>query len=163
MTISRRQILREAATGFGGAALAWMLHQDSLRAEQPRTYDLRPRKPDFAPKVKSVIYLYMGGGPSTIDMFDPKPLLKKYDGQDCPTKVEGRRLGGSQKVMASPWEFKQYGQSGRWISTLMPHMAQVIDHTTFLRGLTTDRVDHSTAQFSALTGRGIAGFPSIGS
>ncbi len=163
MTISRRQILRDAATGIGGTALLWMLQQDRLHAEEVRTYDLRPRKPDFAPKVKSVIYLYMGGGPSTIDMFDPKPLLKKYDGQDCPTKVEGRRLGGSQKVMASPWDFKQYGQSGRWVSELMPHMAQVIDHTTFLRGVTTDRVDHSTAQFSALTGRGIAGFPSIGS
>jgi len=109
-----------------------------------------------------VIYLYMGGGPSTIDMFDPKPLLKKYDGQDSPTKVEGRRLGGSQKVMASPWEFQQYGQSGRWVSELMPHFAKVVDSTTFLRAVTTDRVDHSTAQFSALTGRGIAGFPSIG-
>ena len=163
MTISRRQILSDAATGIGGTALLWMLQQDRLRAEEPRIYDLRPRQPDFAPKAKAVIYLYMGGGPSTIDMFDPKPLLKKYDGQDCPTKVEGRRLGGSQKVMASPWEFKQYGQSGRWVSELMPHLAQVIDHTTFLRGLTTDRVDHSTAQFSALTGRGIAGFPSVGS
>src|SRR5437867_1293284 len=161
--ISRRQMLREAATGFGGTALMWLLHQERLRAEQPRTYDLRPRTPDLPPKAKSVIYLYMGGGPSTIDMFDPKPLLKKYDGQDCPTQVVGRRLGGSQKVMASPWEFKQYGASGRWVSELMPNMAQVIDHTTFLRGLTTDRIDHSTAQFTALTGRGIAGFPSIGS
>src|SRR5215467_9545845 len=149
--ISRRQILRQAATGFGNAALAWLLHQDQARAElAPRTYDLRPRKPDFAPKAKSVIYLYMGGGPSTIDMFDAKPLLKKYDGKDCPTKVEGRRLGGSQKVMASPWEFKQYGASGRWVSELMPNFAKVVDHTTFLRAVTTDRVDHSTAQFSAL-------------
>ncbi len=163
--ISRRQMLREAATGFGSTAAMWLLYQDRLRAEQvlTPTYDLRPKKPDLLPKVKSVIYLYMGGGPSTIDMFDPKPLLKKYDGQECPTKVEGRRLAGSQKVMASPWAFKQYGQSGRWVSELMPNVAQVIDYTTFLRGLTTDRVDHSTAQFSALTGRGIAGFPSIGS
>ena len=162
-SISRRQMLREAATGFGSTALLWMLHQERLRAAEARTYDLRPRKPDLPARAKSVIYLYMGGGPSTIDMFDPKPLLKKYDGQDCPTQVVGRRLGGSQKVMASPWEFKQHGASGRWVSELMPNMAQVIDHTTFLRGLTTDRIDHSTAQFSALTGRGIAGFPSIGS
>jgi hypothetical protein len=163
--ISRRQILRDAATGFGGTALLWMLHQERMRAaETPaRSYDLRSKKPELPQKAKAVIYLYMGGGPSTIDMFDPKPLLKKYDGQECPTKVEGRRLAGSQKVMASPWQFKQYGESGRWVSELMPNMAQVIDHTTFLRGLTTDRVDHSTAQFTALTGRGIAGFPSIGS
>ena len=156
--ISRRQMLRDAASGFGSMALFWLLHQDKLQA-----YDLRPKKPDFAPKVKSVIYLYMGGGPSTIDMFDPKPVLKKYDGQDSPTRVTGRRLGVSQKVMASPWEFKQYGESGRWVSELAPHFAKVVDHTTFLRAVTTDRVDHSTAQFTALTGRGVAGFPSIGS
>src|SRR5579864_9365852 len=102
--ISRRHMLRDAVTGFGGAALLWMLHQDRLRAEpHAPSYDLRAKKPDFPPKVKSVIYLYMGGGPSTIDMFDPKPALKQYDGKDCRTKVEGRRLGGSQKVMASPW------------------------------------------------------------
>jgi hypothetical protein len=161
--LSRRQLLRDVATGFGGTALTWMLHQERLRAaEQPRTYDLKAKTPDLPAKAKSVIYLYMGGGPSTLDMFDPKPVLKKYDGKDCPTKVEGRRLGGSQLVMASPWEFKQYGATGRWVSELMPNMAQVIDETTFLRGVTTDRVDHSTAQFSALTGRGIAGFPSIG-
>src|SRR4051812_43402210 len=111
--ISRRQILRDAASGFGGMALFWMLHQDQARAEAAAKYDLKPKKPDFAPKVKSVIYLYMGGGPSTIDMFDPKPILKKYDGKDSPTQVTGRRLGVSQKIMASPWEFKQYGETGR--------------------------------------------------
>src|SRR5262249_41680371 len=148
--VSRRQMLREVATGFGSTALMWMLNQDTLRAEQVRSYDLKPKRPPLPAKAKSVIYLYMGGGPSTIDMFDPKPILKKYDGQDCPTKVEGRRLGGSQKVMASPWAFKQYGASGRWVSELMPNMAGVIDETTFLRGLITDRVDHSTAQFTAL-------------
>src|SRR5262249_5047937 len=95
--------------------------------------------------------------------FDPKPVLKKYDGQESPTKVEGRRLGGSQKVMASPWEFKQHGQSGRWVSELMPNFAKVVDYTTFLRAVTTDRVDHSTAQFTALTGRGSGGSPSIAS
>src|SRR5262249_16820545 len=79
INISHRKILRDAATGIGGTALLWMLQQDRLRAEQPRAYDLRAKKPDFAPREKSVIYLYMGGGPSTIDMFDPKPLLKKYD------------------------------------------------------------------------------------
>src|SRR5215471_18059185 len=162
-TISRRQMLRDTATGFGGAALTWMLHQEALWAAAPApVYDLHPKSPHLPAKVKAVIYLYMGGGPSTIDMFDHKPILEKYDGQDSPTKVSGRRLGGSQKVMASPWKFRQYGESGRWVSELMPNFAKVVDHTTFLRAVTTDRVDHSTAQFSALTGRGIAGFPSIG-
>src|SRR5215472_7062028 len=162
---SRRQMLRNAAAGFGSAALAWMLHEERLSAAPmvgSRAYDLLPKKPDFTPKVKSVIYLYMGGGPSTVDMFDAKPVLAKYDGQDSPTHLEGRRLGGSQKVMASPWQFKQYGQSGRWVSELLPNFANVVDHVTMLRSVTTDRVDHSTAQFTAVTGRGIAGYPSIG-
>ena len=154
-------MLRDAANGIGGAALAWMLHQEQLWGAAP--YDLTPKKPDFPAKAKSVIYIYMGGGPSTVDMFDYKPILEKYDGQDSPTKVSGRRLGGSQKVMASPWKFKQYGEAGRWVSELLPNFAKVVDQPTFLRAVTTDRVDHSTAQFSALTGRGIAGFPSIGS
>jgi hypothetical protein len=161
--MSRRQMLREAGGGLGATALLWMLQQDRMQAEASRSYDLRPQKPHFAPKVKSVIYLYMGGGPSTVDMFDHKPALKKYDGKDSPLAVTGRRVGGSQKVMASPWAFKQYGETGRWVSELMPNFAQVIDQPTFIRSVTTDRVDHSTGQFVALTGRGIAGFPSIGS
>ena len=96
---SRRQMLRDAASGFGSMALFWMLHQDRARGENaPAVYDLKPKQPDFAPKVKSVIYLYMGGGPSTVDMFDHKPVLKKYDGKDSPTQVSGRRLGVSQKI-----------------------------------------------------------------
>ena len=163
--ISRRKMLRDAATGFGSTALLWMLHQERLSAAPmvgPRANDLLPKKPDFAPKIKSVIYLYMGGGPSTVDMFDAKPVLAKYDGQDAPMHLEGRRLGGSQKVMASPWQFKQYGQSGRWVSELLPNFANIVDHVTILRSVSTDRVDHSTAQFTAVTGRGIAGYPSIG-
>jgi Protein of unknown function (DUF1501) len=153
-------MLREAATGFGGTALLWMLHQERARAET--VHSLAVKKPHHEPKVKSVIYLYLGGGPSTIDMFDPKPVLKKYDGQNAPLQITGRRLNGGQIVMASPWQFKQYGQSGRWVSELMPHCAQVVDQMTFLRSVTTDRVDHSTAQFTSLTGRGVAGFPSLG-
>jgi len=164
--ISRRQMLREVATGFGSAALLWLIDQERLRAgPAPRleSFDLRPKKPHHSPRVNSVIYLYIGGGPSTIDMFDPKPALKKLDGKDAPVTITGRRLGGSQRVMASPWEFKQHGESGRWVSELMPHFAKVVDQVTFLRSVTTDRVDHSTAQFTSLTGRAVAGFPSIGS
>ncbi len=163
--MSRRRMLQNAATGFGSAALMWMLNQERGRAETLAPaggFDLKPKKPDFPPRVKSVIYLYMGGGPSTVDMWDPKPLLAKYDGKEAPMHLEGRRLNGSQIVMASPWQFKQYGESGRWVSELLPNFPSVVDKVTMVRSVTTDRVDHSTAQFSALTGRGIAGFPSVG-
>lgn len=161
---SRRQLLRSAANGFGNTALLWLLNQETARADAPRPApDLRPKAPHLPSRVKSVIYLFMGGGPSSLDMFDRKPVLHKYDGNDAPQRLEGRRLGGSQKVMASPWQFKQYGQSGRWVSELLPEFPKIVDELTILRAVTTDRVDHSTAQFSALTGRGVAGFPSIGS
>src|SRR5262249_14403962 len=124
---------------------------------------LTPKKPHLPAKAKSVIYIYMGGGPSTVDMFDYKPVLEKYDGQDSPTKVSGRRLGGSQKVMASPWKFKQYGETGRWVSELLPNFTKMVDQPAFLRPVTPRPGDPLPAQFSALTGRGIAGFPSIGS
>ena len=96
---SRRQALQEVALGFGGLAMNAMLAQ----AAEPRAYNLLPRKPHFAPKAKNVIFIYIGGGPSTIDMFDPKPLLRKYDGQPAPFEIKGRALNGSQQVMASPW------------------------------------------------------------
>ncbi|HEU0120127.1 MAG TPA: DUF1501 domain-containing protein [Bryobacteraceae bacterium] len=155
---SRRQALRQTALGFGGLALHSML---ALGAE-PRTYDLRPRRPHFAPKAKNVIFIYIGGGPSTIDMFDPKPLLRKYDGKPAPFEIKGRALNGSQQVMASPWAFQRCGQSGREISDLLPHFQKVVDKVTFVRSMQTDRIDHSTAQFTFVTGRGFTGFPSLG-
>ena len=95
-------------------------------------------------------------------MFDPKPTLMKYNGQPAPFEIKGRALNGSQQVMASPWSFKQYGESGRPVSELLPDFAQVVDEVAYVRSMTTDRIDHSTAQFTFVTGRGITGFPSIG-
>lgn len=156
---SRRQALQEVALGFGGLAMNAMLAQ----AAEPRAYNLLPRKPHFAPKAKNVIFIYIGGGPSTIDMFDPKPLLRKYDGQPAPFEIKGRALNGSQQVMASPWAFTKCGQSGREISNLLPHFQKVVDKVSFVRSMWTDRIDHSTAQFTFVTGRGFTGFPSLGS
>ena len=157
--LSRRQTLREVALGFGGLALNSMM---ATAAEQ-KFYDLRARKPHFAPKAKNVIFIYVGGGPSTIDMYDPKPVLRKYDGQPAPFEIKGRALNGSQQVMASPWPFTKCGQSGREISNLLPHFQKVVDKVSFVRSMQTDRIDHSTAQFTFVTGRGFTGFPSLGS
>lgn len=157
--LSRRQALQEAALGFGGLALNSMM---ALGAEQ-KIYNLQPRKPHFAPKAKNVIFIYVGGGPSTIDMYDPKPVLRKYDGKPAPFEIKGRALNGSQQVMASPWEFTKCGQSGREISNLLPHFQKVVDKVSFVRSMVTDRIDHSTAQFTFVTGRGFTGFPSLGS
>ncbi|MFN7544501.1 MAG: DUF1501 domain-containing protein [Acidobacteriota bacterium] len=123
---------------------------------------LGAREPHFAPRAKRVIFLYIGGGPSTIDMFDPKPVLRRFDGKPAPFEIKGRALNGSQQIMASPWEFTRCGESGREISNLLPHFQRVVDRVSFVRSMTTDRIDHSTAQFTFVTGRGFTGFPAIG-
>ncbi len=164
---SRREILQDVAVGFGAMALNSMLQSERLfgaeSAMLPRSFDLKPKAPNFAPKAKNVIFIYIGGGPSTIDMFDPKPALLKYDGKPAPFEIKGRALNGSQQIMASPWPFTKCGQSGREVSNLLPYFQKVVDKTAFVRSMTTDRIDHSTAQFTFVTGRGATGFPAIGS
>jgi hypothetical protein len=113
--------LQEAAVGFGAMAVNSMLQRDALFAAdatsaKERIYDLKPKLPHFAPKAKRVIFIYIGGGPSTIDMFDPKPTLMKYDGKPAPFEIKGRALNGSQQIMASPWKFANCGQSGQLLS-----------------------------------------------
>jgi hypothetical protein len=165
--LSRREILQNAAVGFGGMALNSIIQREARAAEsalaKERIYDLKPKPTHFPAKAKNVIFIYVGGGPSTIDMFDAKPALMKYDGKPAPFEIKGRALNGSQQIMASPWKFKQSGQSGRMVSDLLPYFQKVVDKTTFVRSMTTDRIDHSTAQFTFVTGRGFTGFPSLGS
>src|SRR5437588_6760176 len=166
--LNRREVLQDAAVGFGAMALNSILQGDrlfaaeSLKAKE-RVYDLTPKQPHFPAKAKRVIFIYIGGGPSTIDMFDPKPALMKYDGKPAPFEIKGRALNGSQQIMASPWQFKDCGESGRQVSELLPYFQKVVCKVTFVRSMTTDRIDHSTAQSTFVTGRGFTGFPSIGS
>src|SRR6185312_2333745 len=117
---TRRQVLQDVGVGFGAMALNSMLQSDPLYAAESakakeRTYDLKPKAPMFPAKAKRVIFIYIGGGPSTIDMFDPKPTLVKYDGKPAPFEIKGRALNESQQVMASPWKFSHCGESGRQI------------------------------------------------
>ncbi|HLX45868.1 MAG TPA: DUF1501 domain-containing protein [Bryobacteraceae bacterium] len=166
--MTRRQILQDAGVGFGAMALNSILQQQKLfgaetSGAKQKFYDLKPKAPMFPAKAKRVIFIYVGGGPSTIDMWDPKPTLVKYNGKPAPFEIKGRALNGSQQIMASPWGFKTCGESGREVSDLLPHFQKVVDKVTFVRSMTTDRIDHSTAQFTFVTGRGFTGFPAIGS
>jgi hypothetical protein len=165
--LSRREVLQDVAVGFGAMALNSILQSERAFAAEssmlPGAFNLKPKHPHFPPKAKNVIFIYIGGGPSTIDMFDPKPALLKYDGKPAPFEIKGRALNGSQQIMASPWPFTKCGQSGREVSNLLPYFQKVVDKVTFVRSMSTDRIDHSTAQFTFVTGRGATGFPSIGS
>ena len=157
--------MKYAASGLGAIAAHWM--QQTQAAEEIATsgitYDLSPKPTHFPPRAKNVIFIYISGGASTLDLFDPKPTLAKYHGKPAPFEIKGRRINGSQEVMASPWAFKRHGKSGRMVSELLPEFPTIVDDVAFVKSMTTDRIDHSTAQFTFVTGRGFTGYPSLGS
>lgn len=149
---SRRNVLRTAANGFGAVAAEWLLQREATAA--------------IAPKAKSVIFLFMVGAPSSMDLFDPKPALKKYEGQLLPAsfgKVGGQFTDGSNPLLASPWEFKRYGKSGLPVSSLMPHLAECVDDICFVKSFYTESVVHAPAMYQVHTGRILMGYPSMGS
>jgi len=127
---------------------------------------IRIAAPNFAPKAKSVIFLFMVGGPSHIDTFDPKPALKKYEGQKLPEsygKVVSQFTSGDTPLLSSPWKFSRHGQCGMEVSTLYPHLAECVDDICFVRSFYTDSVVHAPAMYQVHTGRIMMGFPSMGS
>lgn len=133
---------------------------------KPRVNPLAAKPPHFPGKAKSVIFLFMVGAPSHIDTFDPKPALKKFEGQKLPASygtVTSQFTDGSQPLLASPWEFKRYGQSGLPVSALYPHLAQCVDDICFVRSFYTESVVHAPAMYQVHTGRILMGYPSMGS
>ena len=161
---SRRSMLKSCAMGFGGLALS------ALSAEGrdgSKISPLAPRQPHFTPRAKNVIFLYMDGGPSHVDTFDYKPALEKYNGKD-PREVIGKlaptQFDNIGKILKSPWEFKQRGQSGHWVSDLFPHIAQddVIDEISMVKSMTSNFSEHTSANYFLHTGSGFQGRPSMG-
>ena len=155
--LSRREMLLRSANGFGAAALATFLAGES-RAESP----FAPKKPHFAAKAKSVIFLFMDGGPSQVDTFDPKPLLTKYHGKPFPAKVEPTQFNNVGNTLASPWKFNQYGKSGMWVSDLFPHVATCADDLAVVRSMVANFSEHTTANYFMHSGHGQQGRPSMG-
>ncbi len=162
--LTRRDVLVRAAHGFGAVALAALLDPPANAAV--RTNPLVAKPPHFAPKAKSVIFLFMVGGPSHIDTFDPKPALEKFDGQPLPPSygtVISQFTKGDTGLLRSPWKFQKYGQSGREVSTLFPHTAQCVDDLCFVRSFYTDSTVHAPAMYQVNSGRILMGYPSMGS
>ncbi len=163
--ITRRYFFSRTATGIGVGALASLLGGEA-RAERTGGLD---GVPHFAPKAKRVIYLFQSGGPSQMELFDFKPKLKDYAGVDLPESIRmGQRLTGmsaSQSkfpVVPSRFQFQQYGNSGAWVSELMPHTARIADQLTFIKSMNTEAINHDPAVTFLQTGSQIAGRPSIG-
>jgi hypothetical protein len=164
MTLSRRQLLSSAAHGFGMLALGALMNDRAYGGEGPAPVDpLAPKKPHFPAKAKRVIFLFMGGGVSHVDTFDPKPLLEKYNGQDIPLTLDGHLRQGGRKVFASPWTFQKYGRIGMDVSTLFPEVAGIADDLCFIRSMACDNIDHNSATFQLTTGEQTFSRPSMGS
>jgi hypothetical protein len=180
LQINRREFFGRGAIGIGTAALATLLGKDLLgaagesasggNAPAPtlRSSGGLPGFPNFAPKAKRVIYMLMSGGPPHMDMFDYKPGLAKYRGQELPKSVQmGQRLstmtqGQKQIVLPGIMPFKQYGKTGTWVSDVMPHTGGIVDDICFIKSMRSTQVNHAPAVTFFLTGGEQPGRPSIG-
>ncbi len=169
--LSRRDLFSRVGDGLYGAALASLLGADLFSANPAlaatgnrKAYDVKPRPPHFEPKAKAVIHLFMNGGPSQLDLFDPKPMLEKYKGQPPSREIANdiefiEEAGG---LMPSSFKFAKHGESGMEVSELMPHLAQQVDEITLIRSMFTTHFNHEPAVFFMQTGRILTGRPSIG-
>ena len=166
----RREFLWQSGAGFGAVALSTLLGNDffqqhGLAAADP---DSSPRgsakQPHFAPKAKSIIFLFMYGGPSHIDTFDYKPNMVGMDGKTITVKTFGR--GGHRnegRIVEPRWKFKQYGQCGKWVSDLFPHLSGCVDDIAFLNSMTADSPIHGSAMLMMNSGKILSGSPALGS
>jgi hypothetical protein len=154
--LTRRDFLTRSANGFGAVALAAMLAEDGKAAAPARHHPA---------KAKAVIFLYMDGGVSQVDSFDPKPLLDKYHGQDprkAIGKLEPTQFADVGTVMKSPWAFRKRGQSGIEVSELFPHVARCADDLAVVRSMVSKFPEHTSANYFLHTGSGVQGRPSWG-
>ncbi len=176
LTLTRRALLTDVGVSIGALALSSLVAEGTARASQatrgnaptgPSTSPLAPKPPHFRPRAKRVIALHMVGAPSQLDLFDPKPVLQRHDGQPMPDSLlAGQRfafLRGHPRLMGSPFEFGRQGRSGIEISELLPHFASVVDQVTLIRSMHTDQINHGPAQILMQTGFARPGRPSMGS
>ncbi len=169
---TRREFLWQAGGGFTSVALTALLSQEGFFENQALAADgvtpyrnpLAPKQPHFAPKATSVIFLFMYGGPSHIDTFDYKPGMVGMDGKTVEVKTFGRGGHRNQGRIVEPrWKFKQYGESGKWVSDLFPHLAKRVDDIAFLHSMTADSPIHGSAMLMMNSGKILSGSPCLGS
>lgn len=163
--IPRRSFFQQVSTGLQGAALTWLLQQDLYADEKPKPPHQTPVfGPHHRPRAKSVIHLFMNGGPSQMDLFDPKPYLDKHHGQDYFQKIAGEVEFPAQAgaIMRSPFQFAQHGESGMWVSDIMPHLARQVDEITMIRSMYTTNLTHEPALYKIQSGSEFTGHPSLG-
>ena len=167
MRVSRRDLLQQSACGFGAVALSALLGAErrggGLHAAAPATDSaFAPREPHFAPKCTRIVFLYMDGGPSQVDTWDPKPRLREEHGKPFAMRKEPTQFNNNGNTLGSPWEFQQHGECGTPVSELFPHIAQHVDDLAVIRSMTSGFSEHTNANYFLHTGIGIQGRPSMG-
>jgi hypothetical protein len=164
---SRRDFLYRAGGGLGGIALSWLLARDGLAAEEKKAANpLAAKPPHFEAKAKSIIFLFMVGGPSPVDLFDPKPELTKQHGKPLPEsfgKPISQFTKGDTPLLASTRAFKKHGKSELEVSDLLPNLATCVDDIAFFRSCWCNSTVHAPAMYELHSGRTLMGFPSLGS
>jgi Protein of unknown function (DUF1501) len=170
--MTRRHFFGLNSTGVGLAALATLMGKRALGADSSvasSPHGGLPGFPSFPPKAKRVIYLFQSGGPSQMELFDFKPRLTEFQGTDLPESIRGtQRLTGMSAtqsrfpVVPSKFQFAQHGNSGAWVSELLPHTAKIVDKLTFLKAVNTEEINHDPAVTMAQTGFRLGGRPSMG-
>lgn len=170
LSMSRRECLNRLALGIGGIALAQLLQRDVQAAADRAAESGLPGLPHFPARAKRIIYLFQSGGPSQIDLLDPKPLLNQRHGEQLPDSVRGSQrltgMSGNQSsipIAGSPFRFARHGQSGAWFSELLPYTARIADDLCIVRTLYTESINHGPGVTFMQTGSQIPGRPSFGS
>ena len=163
---SRREMLAQCADGIAAVALTALAGDPAFSGvRNPETPSgTADHGPHHAPRAKNVIFLYMDGGPSQVDTFDPKPMLDKHNGKE-PAElftVEPTQFNNNGKLLASPWKFKQYGQSGIPVSDLFPQVARCVDELAVIRSMASEFPEHTFANYFLHSGSGFQGRPSMG-
>ena len=163
-TFSRRRLLSQASNGFGMVALSGLLGRGALGNEtSPRaTNPMAATRTDFPARAKSVIFLFMSGGVSAVDTFDPKPRLAELHGKPLPELVKPATFVTSGNVLSSPWKFRPRGKSGLPVSELFPHVGACVDDLAVIRSMTSTASEHAQANYFIHTGFSLAGHPSAG-
>jgi hypothetical protein len=163
---TRRHLLQTAGLGIGSMAVQSLLAAEGGQAATSPAESSAPPLPLLTPRAKHVIYLHMAGSPSQLELFEHKPALQKLHLQDCPPSfLEGKRFAfirGVPKILAGQFNFRQYGQSGQWISELLPEFAEVSDRACVIRTMQTDQFNHAPSQLFIHTGSPRLGNPSLG-
>jgi hypothetical protein len=163
-TLSRRELLEKCAVGFGSLAATALFAQQPATAQAAKAGQLSGKlgSAHFPPRARSVIFLYMDGGPSQVDTFDPKPVLQAEDGTPFKMKREPTQFNNAGLTLGSPWQFDSHGQSGIPVSSLFPCIAQCVDDLAVIRSMTSEFSEHTNANYFLHTGSGLQGRPSMG-